>query len=92
MNAFHIIADPGGSPDLTDTITVSLASANSSFNIIYTDQGTLGTNGIAQFNFPIAAMNQSFYVVVRHRNSIETWSKTPVLFNSTSKSLDLTIY
>lgn len=91
-NGLHAVADPGGSPDLTDTITVSLASASSPFNIIYTDQGTLGTNGIAQFNFPIAAMNQSFYIVVRHRNSVETWSKTPILFNSTNKSLDLTIY
>ncbi len=91
-DGLNAVADPSGAPTESDTITVSLASATSPYNLIYTDQGIIGTNGNAQFNFPIAALNQSYYVVVRHRNSIETWSKTPVLFNSTSKSLDLTIY
>ncbi|MFN0187842.1 MAG: hypothetical protein ACKVQV_04010, partial [Bacteroidia bacterium] len=75
---------------VTDTITVSLASPTSPYNTIYTDIDVVLTNGIANLQFPIAALNNSFYVVVKHRNSIETWSKTPILFNTTSKSLDLT--
>ncbi|MFN8154026.1 MAG: PKD domain-containing protein [Bacteroidia bacterium] len=90
-NGLNAIADPMH-PAESDTISVALASAASPFNIVYTDEGIVGTNGNAQFNFPIAALNQSFYIVVRHRNAVETWSKTPVLFNSTSKSIDLTSY
>jgi len=67
-----------------------LASPNSPYSNIYTDEEVVLTNGIANLNFPIAALNNSFYVVVRHRNAIETWSKTPILFNTSSKSLDLT--
>ena len=89
-NQMNAVSNPGGAPTVTDTITVSLASPTSPYNTIYTDQEVVLTNGIANLQFPIAALNNSFYVVVKYRNAIETWSKTPLLFNTTSKSLDLT--
>jgi PKD repeat protein/photosystem II stability/assembly factor-like uncharacterized protein len=89
-NGMNAVSNPGGAPTVTDTVTVSLANPNSPYNIMYTDQEVVLTNGIANLQFPIAAFNNSFYVVIKHRNSIETWSKTPLLFNTTSKSLDLT--
>jgi len=89
-NTMNAVSNPGSAPAVTDTISVSLASPNSPYSNIYTDEEVVLTNGIANLNFPIAALNNSFYVVVRHRNAIETWSKTPILFNTSSKSLDLT--
>ena len=90
-NHMNAVSNPGGAPTVTDTITVSLASPTSPYNTIYTDQEVVLTNGIANLQFPIAALNNSFYVVVKHRNALETWSKTPIMFNTSAKSLDLTI-
>jgi hypothetical protein len=89
MNA---VADPTGAPGLTDTITVSLANTTAPYSIVYTDQAVITTGGNAPFNFPLAVLNGSYYVVFKHRNSLETWSKTPVLFNTPTKSIDLSIY
>jgi PKD repeat protein len=89
-NQMQAVSNPVGATTVTDTIMVSLASTTSPYNIIYTDQEVVLTNGIANLQFPIAAYNNSFYVVVKYRNAIETWSKTPILFNTTSKSFDLT--
>lgn len=41
----------------------------------------LSTTGIASFTIP-AAFNSSYYLVVKHRNSIETWSSIPLAFNT----------
>ena len=89
-NQMQAVSNPVGATTVTDTIMVALASTTSPYNIIYTDQEVVLTNGIANLQFPIAAYNNSFYVVVKYRNAIETWSKTPILFNTTSKSFDLT--
>ena len=90
-NNLNAVSNPAGAPGVNDTITVQLASATAPYNIVYSDQKLLLTNGTAVMNFPIAALNNSYYVVVRHRNSIETWSKLPILFNTANKSLDMTI-
>ena len=44
----------------------------------------LQPNGITSAAFPLAAFGGNFYVSVRHRNSIKTWSKLPVTFNNYS--------
>jgi hypothetical protein len=88
-NGMSAVIDPATAPTNGDTVSVSLASPTAPFNIVYTDRKIVGTNGNVSLSFPAAVLNQSYYVVVRHRNSIETWSKTPILFNSFTKSFDL---
>lgn len=83
------VIDPTTAPNNGDTVSVSLASSTAPYNIVYTDRKIVGTNGNISLSFPAAVFNQSYYVVVKHRNSIETWSKTPLLFNSYTKSFDL---
>lgn len=78
------------SPGNTDTITVGLASPSSPFNILYTDRKTVNKQGDGVFEFSSAAQGNSYYIVVRHRNSIEIWSKTPVLFNLPVNTFDFT--
>jgi hypothetical protein len=88
-NGMAAVIDPTSAPTNGDTVSVSLASPTAPYNIVYTDRKIVGTNGNVSLSFPAAVLNQSYYVVVRHRNSIETWSKTPILFNSFTKSFDL---
>jgi endonuclease/exonuclease/phosphatase family metal-dependent hydrolase len=84
------VADPVGNPGLCDTVTVQLAEAASPNNIAYTLKSVLDTNGNGSFVFPPAVINNSFYIVVKHRNALETWSSSPILFNGTSISYDFT--
>ncbi|MFM7016894.1 MAG: PKD domain-containing protein [Bacteroidota bacterium] len=89
-NSMAPVIDAATYPTLTDTVTLSLAQPTSPYNIVYTDKKVVSTNGQISFTFPLAVLNQSYYLVIKHRNSLETWSKNPVLFNTANKSLDIT--
>jgi hypothetical protein len=79
----------GGS--VSDTLTMQLRQPSSPYGIIQTAQSTVDTAGWAHFVFPASLWQQSAYLVVRHRNSIETWSKTPVGFPSGTRQVVLTV-
>jgi hypothetical protein len=64
-----------------DTITISLADA-SNLSIVQSAKGILKTDGNVNVTFqnPVLA-GLSYYLIIKHRNSIETWSSNPVMFN-----------
>ncbi|MCX6186698.1 MAG: hypothetical protein NTU43_06840 [Bacteroidetes bacterium] len=57
--------------------------------MVYSVRGILNTNGTSTLNFPSGAIGNSYYIVLKHRNSIETWSTNPVLFNSSGTTYNL---
>ncbi len=57
-----------------DTITVALHQAASPYNLVTSKQAILLTNGNALVQLPGSLINSSYYIVLIHRNSIETWS------------------
>jgi hypothetical protein len=78
-------------PTETDTITVNLWSAGSLGNAEpdHSVKAVLHTDGTATMQFPAAVNGNAWYVAVKHRNSIETWSANPVTFSATT-SYDFT--
>lgn len=74
-------------PTVTDQITVNLWSVGSlsNQNSDYSVTTLLHTNGNATMQFPAAVNGNSYYIAVKHRNCIETWSKLPVSFTSTTE-------
>jgi len=80
--------DLGNSSDATatDTVEVSLWSAASLTGTTpdYTQKVILHTNGTASVQFPGATLGNSYYVAIKHRNSLETWSAAPVAISSTT--------
>ena len=72
-----------------DSIIVMLHEANAPYNIVASKQTVLLTNGTALVQFAGSLINGSYYIVLQHRNSIETWSKMPVTFGSNT-SFDFT--
>jgi hypothetical protein len=67
---------------IADTLIVSLANAAAPHQIISSSKGLLGTNGIATFDIPQPCFGLgSYYLVMNHRNHLETWSALPVQFN-----------
>ena len=65
-----------------DTVVVELHDALSPFNMVETDTQVLKVGGTVQLNYSSAILGGSYYIVVKHRNSMETWSKDPVTFSS----------
>ena len=84
------ISDPANYPFIFDSVTVELHNAVHPFNIAYTTKSIVSTDGTGQFLFPDEVLSHNYYLVIRHRNSLETWSKYPVLFNSSIVYFDFT--
>jgi hypothetical protein len=67
--------------DDCDTVTVELHSAISPYPVFISSKAILKTNGNVAVTFPFLVDNNSYYIGIRHRNSIETWSKMPVMMS-----------
>lgn len=76
---------------VSDSITLSLAQTVSPYNIVATKTSTLNTNGIVNFSFPTSLLNDSYYLVIKQRNTLETWSKNPVMLNAASQFFDFSV-
>jgi PKD repeat protein len=75
---------------IADMINVKLAEPGFPGNIIYNSgEVPIMQDGSCIFTLP-AALNGSYYIVIQHRNSIESWSACPVSFESTSITYDFT--
>ncbi|MBK7965134.1 MAG: SprB repeat-containing protein [Bacteroidetes bacterium] len=72
-------------PLVSDTITVALYdSANVLGPASFVTSGVFDINGNGTFNFPSTVIGNRYYIVLRHRNSIETWSKLTHLFTASN--------
>ncbi|HRH67850.1 MAG TPA: proprotein convertase P-domain-containing protein, partial [Bacteroidia bacterium] len=78
------------SPSVCDTVTVKLANASSPYAFVYSSKDTINTSGQGSFEFSGISPGTSWYIVIQHRNSLETWSATPVVFNGSSVNYDFT--
>ncbi|MDZ4666858.1 MAG: hypothetical protein SGJ00_03135 [bacterium] len=76
-------SNPALSSTVADTITVELHAATTPFAAVDTVIALLGTNGRVNLTFDAATSGHSYYLVVKHRNSIETWSSSTITVGST---------
>lgn len=65
-----------------DSISVQLKSTVSPYATLYSVKSLLSTAGVASISLPYLYSGNSYYIVIRHRNSVETWSKRPVTVTS----------
>ena len=82
MTSSPFNADGTTPTNIADTITVELHDASTQA-LSYSVIGTISTSGTGTFTFPAGVNGNSYYISVRHRNSIQTWSTAPVLMNPT---------
>lgn len=67
-----------------DSIIVELHPSTSPFTTTYSNTTILNINGTANVKLP-ASISGSYYIVVKHRNGLQTWSALPVVMtNQTS--------
>jgi hypothetical protein len=71
-------------PNDVDNVTIELHNSSSPFATAASTNGVLKTDGNVQVQLPGALIGSSYYIVVKHRSSIETWSANPVLLGATT--------
>ena len=76
------VVDPITSSLITDSITVQLVDVNAPFTMIYSATALVSIDGSAFVTFPIAAAQNNYYLVIKHRNALETWSRNPIIVSS----------
>jgi hypothetical protein len=84
MTAAPFNADGITSNTIADTITVELYNAIGT--LAFSSVGTINVSGLANISFPSAAIGGSYYILVKHRNSIATSSATTVAITSVGTS------
>lgn len=67
----------GSNTDIVDTVTILLHDAGT-LAAVDSSKGLLQTNGIVHCTFDNASAVASYYVVVRYKNTLKTWSALPV--------------
>ncbi|MBK9638721.1 MAG: SprB repeat-containing protein [Bacteroidetes bacterium] len=89
IDSMVAVLDPINLPLICDSISVSLVdSASLQTHGVVND--VISTAGTGLFYFGSLLPGKYYYIVVKHRNSIETWSKTPLLFLTPSSLFDFT--
>jgi hypothetical protein len=72
-----------------DSIIVELRS-NIDYSLIASSGAILHIDGTSIIPFPPTVLGNSYYIVVRHSNAIETWSKNAIPFLVSPVSFDFT--
>ncbi len=85
MTSAPFNADNSLPTSIADSITVELHEDLSGlYNTDYSVVTTIDVNGEAQIDLPGSAIGNDYYIVIKHRNSIETWSAAAVTIGSTT--------
>ena len=77
-------------PTACDSITIELHGTSTPFNLVASTNALLHVNGTTTATFPSSLLYGSYYVVIRHRNSLQTWSKDPFTISTSASVLNFT--
>ena len=92
FGAIQGLYDPTANTMIYDTVTVYLRNSVSPFAKVDSSRKELYGPGTGQeFTFNNAQNNVPYYVEVKHRNALETWSADPVTFISDNASIAFSV-
>jgi sugar lactone lactonase YvrE len=72
----------GSNPLICDDVMIELHHSTSPYALVGSSNAILNTDGTIVANFT-GILPGAYYVAVKHRNAIETWSSSPVNINTT---------
>ena len=75
---------------ITDTLRVYLRSSISPYSIVDSAKANSNSSGTGSFIFANASNNTPYYLQIKHRNTVETWSSVAVSFVNSVMSYDFT--
>ena len=64
-------------PTVCDSVSVAFHAPEAPYALLFSSTGLLRTNGALALKVPAALFAQYTYLVIRTRNGVATWSKTP---------------
>jgi len=92
FGAIQGLYDPSANTMIYDTVTVYVRNSVSPFAKVDSSKKELYGPGTGQeFTFNNAQNNVPYYIEVRHRNALETWSADPVTFVSDNASIAFSV-
>ena len=74
--------DPVLYPTVCDSVKIELHNATTPFALVDIATSTINLTGTGAFTFAGTSLGQSYYIVVKHRNALETWSASTVSMTS----------
>jgi len=83
--------DPTANKMVKDTVRVYLRSSLSPYFLVDSSLTVLDSNGRGNFTFSNAFNSVPYYIVIEHRNALETWSATGNSFIAGSLNYDFTL-
>ena len=84
----HAVSDPLNHPAACDTVIVRLNNSTGTHAMIYAANVVIDTNGNGSLVIPSGYYGNQYYISMKPRNALETWSKIPVSFNGSVVSYD----
>ena len=82
--------EPTHYSDATDHVSIELHNTSSPYSLAASSNGIVDIWGDIRVVFPAAIAGASYYIVVKHAGSIETWSANPVTINYPQTRYDFT--
>ena len=79
-----------GTEMVPDTVTIELRNASSPYSLIDQTKIVLNNNGQGTGKFYLADNGTPYYIVLKHRSALETWSKTGQTFTNNTLVYDFT--
>ncbi|MBL0103229.1 MAG: hypothetical protein IPP51_05415 [Bacteroidetes bacterium] len=69
------------SSNYSDSVIVEIRNNSSPFYLVYSEKVVMRVNGQIDLNPSNIISGSTYYIVLRHRNAIETWSASPILIS-----------
>ena len=79
-----------GTSMVTDSVNVQLRNTTAPYSLVDQTQILLDGNGQGSASFTNASNGIPYYIVLKHRNALETWSALPQTFTANSLIYDFT--
>lgn len=67
---------------ITDFVIVELHYDNSPFVLAYSIGAYVSTHGLLTCTFPSSVLGNAYYIVIKYRNAVYTWSASPVTISN----------
>jgi hypothetical protein len=79
-----------GTSMISDSVTVEIRNTTSPFAVVETKKILLNNVGFGSAIFTQPSEGTSYYIVIKHRNAIETWSAAGAQFSAGNLTYDFT--
>jgi hypothetical protein len=82
--------DTGSNMMISDTVRTYLRNTSSPYGLVDSSKNVLNSSGVSNFKYTQTNNGTAYYLVVKHRNSIESWSKNGIHLIADTTNYDFT--